>query len=255
MIVFQRTNSSGDTIWKMTFRGEGQASLGAGKNPDWSPDGRKIVFTAGGPSNDQGIFLANDDGTARVRINIPRVNDGPGVESFQTPVFSPDGTKIAYVRDKANKFDIFVVDINGSGQRRLTANAGKNILPAWSPDGQKLLFASDRDSGGRMNIFSMATDGSGVQQVTRRNSMTTTPCWSPDGTRIAFSSVEAGNTDVFVMDLATENVRNITRSPGIDSRPNWAPNGRTILVDRNEEGRRERFISTGTVTNIIAIPL
>ena len=92
--------------------------------------------------------------------------------------------------------DIYVMNADGSGTRKLTHNARQNAQPAWSPDGRKIAFRSTRN--GNREIYVMNTDGSesGTSPGTRRR---TPPSWSPDGRRIAFVSDRDGRLEAHVM--------------------------------------------------------
>ena len=76
--------------------------------------------------------------------------------------------------------EIYVVNSDGGGLRRLTRNAGPDLAPAWSPDGRRIAFAGSR------GIHVMNADGSGQRNLMRKPTPTSRPTFSPDGRRIAF---------------------------------------------------------------------
>jgi Tol biopolymer transport system component len=95
----------------------------AAENPAWSPDGKRFAFNKAGAG---GIFVARADGSRQRRIT----RDG------YDPTWSPDGKQIAFVRNITSKNpEIFLVNANGAGQRRLTNNIGFDGDPAWSRPG------------------------------------------------------------------------------------------------------------------------
>jgi Tol biopolymer transport system component len=93
--------------------------------------------------------------------------------------------------------------------------------PAWSPDGQKIIFACERS--GNSEIFVMNADGSGQRSLTRNPAFDADPAWSPDGRSIAFRSTRDGNTDIYIMNADGSGQRNLTRSPANEGRFAWAP--------------------------------
>ncbi len=93
--------------------------------------------------------------------------------------------------------DIYVMNADGSGKRKLTHNARYNAEPAWSPDGRKIAFRSTRN--GNRDIYVMNVDGSGKRNLTRNPARDGSPSWSPDGRRIAFVSDRDGRLEAHVM--------------------------------------------------------
>ena len=91
------------------------------------------------------------------------------------PVWSPDGTKIAFSVTPSH--DVFVINADGSGLTNLTSNSAKDSFPDWSPDGKKIAFASNRD--GDYDIYTMDADGSDVAQVTNLPGDDYDPDWQP----------------------------------------------------------------------------
>ena len=170
----------------------------------WSPDGRTIYF---------GRYLVRTDGSGARRLPyIPL-----------TAVWSPDGRRIAFASKPhwcmtghssvllRRTTDIYVMNADGSGTRKLTHNARYNAEPAWSPDGRKIAFRSTRN--GNRDIYVMNADGSGKRNLTRNAAWDSRPSWSPDGRKIAFVSNRDGRLEAHVMNADGSGQRSLTR-PG-----------------------------------------
>jgi Tol biopolymer transport system component len=164
----------------------------------WSPDGRTIYF---------GRYVVRTDGSGARRLPyIPL-----------TAVWSPDGRRIAFVRTvrppqpppSYGNREIYVMNADGSGSRRLTHNAAYDAEPAWSPNGRKIAFRSARN--GNTEIYVMNADGSGKRNLTRNPARDGSPSWSPDGRRIAFLSNRDGRLEAQVMNADGSGQRSLTQ--------------------------------------------
>ena len=112
------------------------------------------------------------------------IRSTPAPLDVQTPAWSPDGRKLAFVSRRDGNSEIYVINADGSGQENLTQHPARDSHPSWSRDGRKLAFVSRRD--GNSEIYVMNADGSGLRNVTRAPSNDLRPAWSPDGRAIAF---------------------------------------------------------------------
>lgn len=135
--------------------------------------------------------------------------------------------KIAFVRNRSE--DLYVLSADSVEAVNLTGSLDLKVLaPAWSPDGTRISFFSDRDNR-FFDIFTMNIDGSQLLNLTNNSKTDTNPDWSPDGTRIAFSSDREGNYDIFVMRSDGSEVINLTRDHlDTDFQPAWSPDGTRI---------------------------
>src|SRR5262249_11120121 len=109
---------------------------------------------------------------------------------------------------------------NGTQQTRLTSNTVIDQLPAFSPDGSKIIFTSDVSNA--HHIFSMDPDGSHVTQLTTTPDANPAP--GPNGRKIAFASTrDGGDNEIYVMNADGTGQRRITTSAGVDAAPAWQP--------------------------------
>ena len=159
--------------------------------------------------------------------------DGLGWRALTTtagdwnPVWSPDGTRLAFDRrgDPQAQGDIYVIAPDGSGLKRLTSGAFNDIEPAWSPDGSRIVFQRD----GSIHVVN-ASDGSGLQALTG-SGCDFYPTWSPDGSRIAFASCRSGTNAIYVINADGSGVKQLTSDTASNYFPRWSPDGTRIAFE------------------------
>jgi Tol biopolymer transport system component len=111
------------------------------------------------------------------------------------------------------------MNADGSNPVRLTSSPSSDRSPAWSPDGARIAFATDRD--GNAEIYLMNVDGTGLTRVTNDPDEDTEPDWSPDGHAIAFTHGGPGYEHAYVMNLEGTLIASIGEGSG----PAWSPDG------------------------------
>ena len=194
---------------------------------DWSPDGDSVVFSSMGPNNSDsgGIHVRNPDG-----VNQSQMTCGIG---DQEAVWSHDSSKLAFISERDGNKEIYVMErgaVDGACSDnkddrpepfRLTETDEVESDISWSPDGEKILFVSERD--GNKEIYVMGERGDKQTRLTFNNIDDYDPVWSPDGQTIAFVSelASAENPDIFVMDPKGQNQTRVTTSTAMDKDPRW----------------------------------
>ena len=123
---------------------------------------------------------------------------------------------------------------------RLTYNDAIDSCAAWSPDGRRIAFDSDRD--GNTEIYVMNADGSGVTRLTNHDARDSVPAWSPDGRRIAFQSYRDGNLEIYLMNADGSGVTRLTDNDAQDGTPAWSPDGRRIAFYSMRDGNTEIYV-------------
>jgi len=141
--------------------------------PDWSPDGKQIIFVAHKNSTSN-LYIINSVGN---RLN--QLTNYQSDIQIISPSWSPDGSQIAF--GKANidgNMDIYILDINSSTETRLTENISAEYLPVWHPDGKSISFTSH--SGGTPNVHTIEIESGESKQVTDVGDAVFSWQWTPN---------------------------------------------------------------------------
>jgi TolB protein len=221
-IAFSGTRDDQYGLYVMDADGSDVRRLSEGRfffptgSPSWSPDGKQVVFqgNTGVTAND--LYVVNADGTGQRKLT-----DTPDVREF-TPAWSPDGSRIAFSQlvppctTVVCNFEIFTINLDGSGKTRLTHDSDQDTDPDWSPDGTKVAYGS-LDGVTEVRVVSAAgTDDHGFAPP----ALGYTPAWSPDGRQIAWS---ASGNEINVMNADGSEQRNVSNSAAFDVQPDWQP--------------------------------
>lgn len=146
--------------------------------------------------------------------------------------------------------EIFVMNTDGTGITCISNSPGNDMEPAWSPDGKKIAFRSERD--GNWGIYVMNADGTGQTRLTNSPEGEFDPRWSPDGTRIIFSRMmKPGIHDIFVMNADGSGVTNLTNTPDIhEAYPDFSPDGKQIVFSSFGDGRAGIYVMDADGSNV-----
>ena len=201
-------------IYTVMPDGSGLTQLTSGQHhnrePSWSPDFRKIVFTSNRHGGKMNVYSMNAKGQ-----NIKRLTN-VDLDEYSA-VISPDGTKIVYVRTWLNGKDgVMWMDIDGSNQKTC-AISGRNREPTWSPDGKKILFTSNMhstyDGAYDRDVYVMDLNCAGLTRLTFDPAYDANPVWSPDGSKIFFESDRGGQYGIYKMNPDGSNVELVHLAP------------------------------------------
>ena len=210
-------------VWRVNVDGTGLRRIAGGAGYDAEPtvarDGL-VVFTSE-RDGDLDIYTMQPDGSDVRRLTTTLGYDGG-------PTFSPDGSKIVYRTFHPEKpedvakyksllasrwvqptqMNIWVMDRDGSNQRQVTELPGSSFAPCFTPDGKRILFASNwrNPRGWDFDLYLVNLDGTGIEQVTTSLEFDSFPMFSPDGNQLVWESnrfnddAHKRDTNVFVAD-------------------------------------------------------
>jgi Tol biopolymer transport system component len=226
--------------------------------PSWSPDSKKITYLRGSdPSSEiyTDIYVMDSDGTSKTRLIKARDTKAFEV-GFESPVWSPDGEKIAFMRttrvDFANSAsssaapatgpsDLYVMKADGTGLNKLSEEISYTQSPLWSPlwspDGKEIAFSGAGENGERKYVVN--ADGTEPRELLPNvQAHISSYSWSPNGEKIAFAAVHyRGELDIYVIDADGTVQTNLTRTKTIiEGEPSWSPDGKQIAFTRGDVG-------------------
>ena len=157
------------------------------------------------------------------------------MEPLISPVFSPDGAKLAYVSFEDKKPVVYVQNLGDGSRRAVAAFKGSNSAPAWSPDGTHLAVTLTRDENSQ--IYLIGVDGSGVTRLTQSGDISTEPVFSPDGKWIYFTSDRGGTPQIYRIGVGGGEVKRITFEGNYNVSPALSPDGKLLAYIQREGGR------------------
>lgn len=254
----------GSQIWAFTPDGSNRRQvtskerdgLDRASHPSVSPDGMLIAFS-GYIGKTADIYVINTDGT-----NLRKLTSSKEDQYQVIPGFSPDGRLIAYESSRGEpSTDIThlrIIGVDGSGDQRLTPRthgAYEDAGPKFSPRGDVILFASDRNNArGHHDLYTIKIDGSNLKRLTYGANNAYSRSWSPDGRRIVFNAQvglnarDPGYGELRIIDADGRHQRTLTRftrnlrfkpvnpvpgkPPALrrDVTPAWSPDGKSVVL-------------------------
>lgn len=183
-----------------------------------SPDGRNIrrltnadgfdgMISSRGSNAELAIVTVRDGKKRLSKLHVLNRTTSPLTATAiddEFPAFSPDGKHLLWSRSTAlpNTSEIWSGDSSAKNAKALIAGNGHHVEPSWHPQGDEILFVSNRDESANFEIYAAKKDGSCIRRLTYHSSLDRSPELSPDGKKLLFSSNRSG---VFQLYLATYN--------------------------------------------------
>ncbi len=216
-------------------------------NPSISPDGERLLFVSDRSGN-RDIYVTNlewMDGYTQWRASN-LVNLTNSDENDWTPIFSPTENKIVfstYFPDNDN-YDIFIMNVDGTGRVNLTQSPVYEKFPQFSPDGSFLVYQGWQK--GKMEIFFLGLLDRNNINITRNiqsnDILSHGNSFSPDGESIVFTSERDGNRNIYLMKINGSEIEKLTTHESNDYEPTFSPDGESIVFTSERDGNREIYI-------------
>ncbi len=157
-------------------------------------------------------------------------------------------TKIAFVGEKENDRELFVMDYDGYDPQQVTADGYLNLMPTWSPDRKWLIYTSYKDRKQQIMRRELAT---GQEEVlVPPASLNITATFAPDGKSITYASAQEGNSDIYQIELDTKSPKQLTSHHSADLSPSWSPDGRYVAFTSDRGGRPQIYVMEAGGTNV-----
>jgi Tol biopolymer transport system component len=174
--------------------------------------------------------------------------DNPAAE---TPAAVEIGGRIAFASNIEGSLEICILEANNSEPIPvcLTEDPAEDWKPAWSPDGNRLAFVSNRS--GEPQIYVVGADGADLTCLTEGAGRNWAPAWSPDGTRLAFVSDRDGQAEIYIMEADGSNPTRLTDDPAHDLDPVWSPDNTRIAFVSTCEGDADIYLMEADGSNPI----
>jgi TolB protein len=192
----------------------------------WDPSGTKLVYTSY-RNRVPDLFL--------IDINSKSIKQLTRTSDMEVGAHFLNAQQVVFSRTEGFDSDIMVMNIDGSGARRLTPpNRAIDVSPVASPDGSRILFCSNR--GGGPQIYVMGSDGSNPTRVSfGQSNYCTSPAWSPVGDKIAFVCQSDGGQNLFISNTDGSNTVQLT-SVGKNEDPEFSADGRYLTFSTTQFG-------------------
>ncbi|NUO02402.1 MAG: alpha/beta fold hydrolase [Saprospiraceae bacterium] len=181
--------------------------------------------------------------------NVQEVLWMEGIENAY-PRLSQDGSKILFQSNRSGKWQLYLMDTDGSNVRQLTQGDHNNNFPDWSADNRKIAFVSDRD--GNEEIYIMDRDGSNLIRLTNHPGRDIHPYFAPDGKSLLFNSSRDNREsfEIYQTDLKAKNQTRITQTPEVETCARFSPDGKKILYLKGfPDGSDDIFVMNSDGSN------
>ena len=204
-----------------------------------------ILLTQSGPTSAVTAFPTAPAASVILQPTPAALNTIAPTPAATTAAVMPD--LIAFTSERSGNPQIWIMNADGSGAKKITNQPTGACQPAWSPDGKKLVYVSpcsgqkDKYSGSYLFIINM--DGSGLSPLPSVPGGDFDPSWSPDGKQIIFTSIRKGFANIYLMTLSDKSTTRITSHTNIvERRPVWSPDGKWVAYQSTQFNQNQIWL-------------
>jgi TolB protein len=229
-------------IYFMDYDGANARRVTNGKTsniaPSWSPDGQSLTYSTWRATGEFGTFQDVIVSWIFKGLREYPAHGSPDKQSY-LPAYSPDGTKIAFTLSVGGNQEIYVMNTDGSGMRRLTNHPDIDTSPTWSPSGTQIAWVSGRS--GNPNVYVMNADGTGQRKLTNEN-WADRPTWSREPfNEIAYAARTGPGFDIKIYRFSDGQSTKITDGIGSNESPAFSANGRHVAFVSTRNGKEQIY--------------
>jgi TolB protein len=219
-----------------------------------------IAFVGGDADGAYQIFTVSPSGANLRQLTFDKTLK-------ESPAWSPDGRRIAFVRWGPRGSDIYTMNADGSGEVAITSDKRDDYDPAWSPDSKRLVFSREvgKQPYSNRDLFTVRRDGTHPVRLTRTDEIEDGPAWSPDGIKIAFSRCTSGGGvgGIYAMKADGSEAPSAVVSAGCSQtlalgEVDWSPDGQWLAYEQatshgstiwkvRADGTQQTFLTSGAV--------
>lgn len=157
-------------------------------------------------------------------------------------------SQIAFVSTRDGNKEVYLMDYDGANQRRITFHRTLTLMPAWSPENERLVYTSF--ARGPSDLYVINRRGGGRIRLHTGVNLNSSPAFSPDGREIAFVGSVRGNPDIYLIRDDGSNLRRLTSANSIESTPSWSPTGRQIAFTSSRNGTPQIYVMDAEGANV-----
>jgi len=180
------------------------------------------------------------------------------------PVFSPDGMKIAFISDRNGYSDLFVMDVDGAGQKSiLKSRIGRSLdvihsqghALSWSPDGERIAFVGEKKE--KDYLYTINLRKGKLKKFRLPMEVLKSPCFSHRGDRIVFVGMEGGMNNLYSVDANGKNLVKLTSDEFDEDYPIFSPDDKKIIYVSEREKQKDLFLldmETFAITRLTSTP-
>jgi Tol biopolymer transport system component len=191
---------------------QGRLSEIRGDLGDWSPDGKRVVFSSDQDNQERkaDIYIIDADGK-----NLRKIVNSPATREFNMN-WSPDGKKILYISNQSGKFELYTYTLDNSSIQKISDMDTDIKYAAWSPDGKQTAFVTKKgvyiaDAEMKSKPVELISDQSSIQDIT----------WSPDSSHIVYNAPSGDGLNLWMVEVGSGKRERLTDEPYDDIYPHW----------------------------------